>query len=401
MTQQKLEQAVILAGGIGKRLRPLTDTIPKPMAPVNNKPFLEYLLELLRDNDITEVVLLLGYLHDKIQSYFGDGTKFNIKIRYSVGDVTFETGKRLKLAEDMLQDLFLLMYCDNYWPLNLRNMLQFYVTHKAQMMVTVYTNKDNITRNNMYVDEHAYVLKYDKSRQDPELNCVDIGFFIVNKSVLDLIPPDANISFEAHVLPLLIAKRELIAYKTDHRYYSISTMERLKLTEAFLKPKKVVFLDRDGVINRKPPRADYVKCWEEFEFLPGAIDAIKLLNQHGYIVIVVTNQPGIARGMMTEADLQYIHNRLQAELQAHGAHIDRIYYCPHGWDEGCDCRKPKPGLLYQAARELNLNLSKSILIGDDERDIVAGNTAGCKTYMISTEDGLLTIVKSLIAPTEK
>lgn len=392
-----IKQAVILAGGVGTRLRPLTYKIPKPMALVSNRPFLEYLIEMLKENGISEIVLLLGYLSEKIVEYFEDGSNFGVNIRCSIGDVSFETGTRIKNAEYLLDDFFLLMYCDNYWPLNLKKLLEFYTEYEVLAMVTVYTNKDGMKRNNILVDEEGYVIKYDKSRKAKNLNGVEIGFFIINKKLLELMP-NYNFSFEKEILPLLIEKRELCGYQTDHRYYSISSLERLQLTEKFLQPKKVVFLDRDGVINKKLPKADYVKNWGEFEFLPGAIEALKLLSQNNYEIYIVTNQAGIARGLMSERDLEDIHENLKRELEKHNARINGIYYCPHGWDDGCECRKPKPGMFFQAAKDHILDLTKTIFIGDDERDLQAGDAAGCKTILVKKGKDLLQIVSSLLRP---
>ncbi len=394
-----MRQAVILAGGIGSRLRPLTYEVPKPMVLVNNRPFLEYLIEMLKKNGISEVVLLLGYLPEKITQYFGDGSIFGINIKYSTGKVSDKTGTRIKNAEHLLDDVFLLMYCDNYWPLNLKRLLKFYIEHKTLASITVYTNKDGTgeygAENNIYVDNDGYVLKYDRGRKDKNLNGVDIGFFIISRKGLGLMP-NHNFSFEEEILPLLVDKQQLSGYQTEHRYYYISTLESLKLTEKFLQPKKVVFLDRDGVINKKPPEDDYVKNWSEFEFLPGAIEALKLLTQNGYDIYIITNQRGIARGMMSEHDLNTIHKKLKEELKKHNAKINQIYYCPHGWDDGCECRKPKPGMFFQAARGHNLDLTKAIFIGDDGRDLQAGDAAECKTILVEPGKNLLQIVTSLL-----
>jgi len=399
MVADNIRQAVILAGGEGIRLRPLTYQVPKPMVLVNNRHFLKYLIEMLKENRISEVVLLLGYLSEKITQYFGDGSSFGVDIKYSIGDVTFKTGTRIKNAERLLDDVFLLMYCDNYWPLNLKRLLEFYTEHKTLASVTVYTNKDGKgeygPENNIYVDNNGYVSKYDKSRKGKNLNGVDIGFFIISKKVLKLMP-NHDFSFEDEILPLLVDKRQLSGYQTEHRYYYISTPESLKLTEKFLQSKKVIFLDRDGVINKKLPEHDYVKSWEEFEFLPGAIEALTLLTQNGYDIYVTTNQRGIARGVMSEHDLKVIHKKLKEELGKHNAKISQIYYCPHGWDDGCECRKPKPGMFFQAAKEHNLDLTKAIFIGDDERDLQVGDAAGCKTILVGPDKNLLEIVNSLL-----
>ena len=388
-----------MAGGVGERLRPLTHTMPKPMVPVNGRPYLEYLVRLLKKNGISEIILLVGYLHEKIIEHFGDGSDFGIKIKYSIGDVSFETGKRIKDAEKLIQERFLLMYCDNYWPLDLKKLTEFYDRNKTAASVTIYTNKDGITRNNMYVDSAGYVVKYDKSRKDENLNGVEIGFFIMDKSILDLMP-DTNFSFEKEILPKLIEKRQLSGYLTDHRYYSIGSPERMAVAEKFLQPKKIIFLDRDGVINKKAKKAEYIRSWSEFEFLPGSIDAMKMLSRSGYRIFVITNQAGISRGAMTEDDLKAIHSILENELGKEGVCIEKIYYCPHGWDDGCECRKPKPGMLFQAAREYDLDLSESIFIGDDKRDLEAGLAAECRTLLVGPGESLLKLVKKKITDGE-
>jgi len=395
-----IKQAVILAGGQGKRLRPFTQDNPKPMVPVLGKPFLEHLILLLKESGIQEVVILTGYLGEKIKGYFGDGSRFGLKIKYSHTPFENEKGQenesgiRLKNAQSLLDEKFLLMYCDNYWPVQLEKLENFYNERKADVLVTVYSNKDSSTKNNILVDNSGYVAKYDRSRQAAGLNGVDIGFFIINKKVLDLLPK-TNSHFERDILHQLISKKQVAGYLTDHKYYSISDPERVNAAEKFLKPKKVIFLDRDGVINKKPPKADYVKKWEEFEFLPGAVKAVKNLTDKGYDIFLITNQPGIARSLMAKQDLDLIHQKMQEELGKNNAKIKGIYCCTHGWDDGCDCRKPMPGLLFQASREHCLDLTKTIFVGDDERDIQAGEAAGCKTILVDGKKDLLEVIKEI------
>lgn len=397
---RKITQAVILAGGRGERLRPFTDNNPKPMIPTNGKPFLEYLIKLLKENDIKEVVILTGYQGDKIEKYFKDGSKFGVKIKYSYAPFLNENGEenksgiRLKNAQELLGDYFLLLYCDNYWPLQLNKLLTFYRNHPSSVLMTAYTNIDHSTKNNLFIDQNGYVTKYDRGREAKRLNAVDIGFFIVNKKVLEFLPK-SNSQFEEEVLPKLIRKQRLSGYLTDNKYYSVSDLQRAKIAEKFLTPKKVVFLDRDGVINKRPPKADYVKSWKEFEFLPGAIEALRFLNNHGYKIFVISNQAGIAKGMLTKKELDNIHKKMIDELKKKNTKIDGMYYCPHDWDKGCSCRKPKPGLLYQASREHFIDLTKAIFIGDDERDKTAGESAGCTTILVNKQKNLLNIVNLL------
>jgi D-glycero-D-manno-heptose 1,7-bisphosphate phosphatase len=145
---------------------------------------------------------------------------------------------------------------------------------------------------------------------------------------------------------------------------------------------RAVFLDRDGVINRKAPEGAYITRWEDFQFLPGVTEGILLLNKAGWSVIVVSNQRCVARGLLTAAELEKIHHRMNCELSQAGARLQAIYYCPHEKEPPCDCRKPSPGMLLTAAREHQVDLSISWLVGDSESDIEAGKRAGCRTLRI-------------------
>lgn len=389
-------QAVILAGGRGTRLSPLTDTRPKAMIEIGGKPFLEYLIEMIRAQGFERVVLLLGYLPDVIQNYFGDGRRWGVKIEYSVTAVENETGRRIKLAEPILDPCFLLMYCDNYWPMQMEKMWQRFAAANVPAMITVYTNKDDYTKNSLRVDAEGYVAVYDKSRTGSHLQGVEISYAIMSKSILERVP-DGNVVFETAVYPKLAEERRLLAYVTDHRYYSVGSHARLPLTETFLKRDPTIILDRDGVLNKKPPRAHYVRMWSEFEWLEGAKEALRLLNQAGYRVILVSNQAGIARGAMTTADLMDIHERMKNDALQAGGRIEAIYFCPHNWDDGCECRKPKPGLLFQAQRDFSLDLSRTYFIGDDERDAQAADAAECLSILINNERSLLDVTRQMLA----
>jgi len=388
-------QAVILAGGRGARLRPLTDTCPKPLMTFHGKPFLGYLLELLRAQGFERVLLLLGYLAEAVQDYCGDGTRWGLQIEYVVSSVEDETGRRLKRAARALDPTFLLLYCDNYWPMPFERMWQQFMASGAQGMLTVYRNRDRYSRDNVRVDSNGYVTAYDKDRSMEGLQGVEIGFAIFPREVLDRLP-DENVSFERTVYPALVAARQLWAFVTEHRYYSVSTPDRLELTAQFLARRPAVILDRDGVLNKKPPRAQYVRSWDEWEWLPGAREALGVFAASGYRVIVVSNQAGIARGAMTEEALTTIHARMAREARAAGGQIDAIYHCPHGWDEGCECRKPSPGMLYRAQRDHHLDLSRTHFIGDDERDAQAAQTAGCPWRLVSEGLSLLEVARELV-----
>ena len=368
------------------------------MIELQGKPFLEYLINNLREQGIRKILLLLGYLPESIQGYFDDGKRFGIEIAYSVTDVTNNTGKRIKLAEAQIERHFLFMYCDNYWPLRLHDICRHYIKYNTEGQITVYSNQDGYTKSNVQI-ENGFIIQYDKSRTNPNLQGVDIGYGIFKKAILDKIP-DENVSFESVVYPYLIKKKQLSAYETAHRYYSVSSFDRLGMTKKFLCFQPAIIIDRDGILNRKPKKGDYVKNWNEFEWLPGAKTALVLLKQAGYKIIIVTNQAGIARGLMTEANLKEIHENMRREAEEAGAGIDALYYCPHGWNDGCECRKPRPGMLFQAQRDFHIDLTRTYFIGDDIRDKQAGNSAGCKIILVSSDISLLHVVKEKILSTK-
>lgn len=379
-----IKQAVILAGGRGERLKPFTDKNPKPLYPIQNRPFIYYLIDQLLDYGIGRVVFLLGYLADNLKSAIHEYDRYEeCEFIYQTTPVNYDTGARLVAANNILENEFLLLYCDNYSPINLEKAYQEFHKNDYDIQISAYANKDGYTRNNIRTRD-GLVIVYDKKRIDHDLNAVDIGYAFVKKQTLGLLKDD-NANFEAEVYPIVADNGKMGCYVTNHRYYSIGSWERMKLTEELFRDRKVVFLDRDGTLNVRPPKAEYITRVEDFIWLKGAKESIKYLKDHGYEVYIISNQPGIARGMLTVEILEKIHDKMRIDLRDIGTDIDGIYYCPHGWDDGCNCRKPKPGMLFQAQREHSLNLTKCILIGDDQRDIDAGNAAELKKCMLVSD----------------
>lgn len=375
-----IKQAVILAGGLGMRLRPLTLATPKPMIPFWGKPFLHYLIDLLKANGIHEVILLVGYLHKQIEEYFGDGKKFGISISYSYDLPEYDTGTRLRNAYPLMDQTFLLLYGDNYWPLRLDELTEYYKSMGRKALGTVYHNRDGATKNNILVED-GLVKMYDRKRKKKHLNGVDIGFFILDRRICKDVP-NLNFSFEEVIVPKLIAERQLAGFLTEHKYYGLSNADRIPSIQEYFRPKKTIFLDRDGVINQRPPKAEYISRWSEFVFLPKAREALVLLNKKGYDVYIVSNQAGIARGKVTRKQVDGVNSRFVAEAKKIGVTIADIAVCPHGWDEGCFCRKPRPGLFFDLSYKHHINLFESVCVGDDPRDIQAGSAAGCKVILV-------------------
>ena len=393
--KNKIQQAVILAGGYGKRLAPFTDHAPKPMYKFNGVPFLEYLIRQIKMFGIKDVLILLGYMPEKIIDYFGNGEKYGVSVSYSTTPVEWETGARLRSAKDMLEDVFLLMYCDNYCPIDFEKLQSDYYNNNALIQITAYANKDCYTKDNLSLAENGKVLCYDKKRTKPNLKGVDIGYAIISRDVVEYLPEE-NCNFEEMVYPKVVKQGKMFATITEHRYYSIGSWERIELTKQFFSPSKTIFLDRDGTLNVRPQKACYIEKPEEFIWIEGAREAVAELKRAGYRIILISNQPGIAKGRMTEEMLQNIHDKMQKELKEIGGSIDAIYYCPHDWNEGCDCRKPKPGMFYQAQKDYSLNLRNCRMIGDDVRDMEAAHAAGCKGIFIDENYTLERAVEDIL-----
>ncbi len=394
-----IEQAVILAGGMGTRLQPYTLTHPKPMYPFEGVPFIGHLIEQVKGFGIKRILLLLGYMPEQIMDYLGTGERYGLEITYDITPVGYDTGDRLIAAKGSLDPVFLLMYCDNYCPIDYAGLCADFWKNDAEIQVSVYENKDRYTKSNVKIGAGGEVLRYDKKRITQDLLGVDIGYALVKKRTLDLLgdAEGKDLNFEAEVYPYLVSGGGLFATVTRHRYYSVGSWERIRLTEAFFSGPKTVFLDRDGTLNVRPPKACYIEKPDDFVWIEGAAEAVGLLKEAGYRLILVSNQPGIARERLSETTLCEIHDKMQSDLRRQtGYEIDAIYYCPHNWDDGCDCRKPNPGLLYQAQKDFSLNLERCVLFGDDERDMQAARAAGCRGIPVSDAYPLLKAVKDYL-----
>ena len=393
---ERPRQAVILAGGRGSRLAPLSDLRPKPLISFHGRPFIDYLLEMLAREGFRRVVVLTGYRGAQLAAALDAGAKRGLEITCHWSPEEFDTGARVRAAAELLDETFLLLYCDNYWPLRFDQLWQRYCAMGLDALVTVYGNSDDYTRSNLRLDPAGKVALYDKSRSAENLQGVDIGFLILRKRLLDLLPP-GNIGLERALYPQLIEQGQLAAFVTEHRYYSVGDIPRLPATEKFLAFEPTMLLDRDGVLNEKRPQGEYVTDWHEWEWTDQALSGLRKLTQAGYRIVVATNQAGIARGMLDVGTLEDIHSRMVDEAAEAGANIACVYYCPHGWDDDCACRKPRPGMLLQAQKDFCLDLSRCWYLGDDERDAMAAQAAGCRFGLIDETCGLADKVDEILS----
>jgi NDP-sugar pyrophosphorylase family protein len=228
-------QTVILAGGLGTRLWPLTETIPKPMVTVAGVPYLEHQLRLLAQQGLRDVLLLTGYLSEQIQTYFGTGEKLGLRLEYSREPAPLGTGGALRHARRQLQDSFLVIYGDSYLPIQYRDALDRLAESSAQGLIVVYDNgfEDTSVKNNVDIDDSGFVSRYEKDSPD-RLHYVEAGVLALRRSVVEQIPEGRQVSLEREFFPRLIENKQLAALVTRQRFYDIGTPERLALIESVL-----------------------------------------------------------------------------------------------------------------------------------------------------------------------
>lgn len=228
-------QAVILVGGLGTRLKPMTEKVPKVMLPVKGKPFIVYLLGLLADSGINRIVLCVGYLGEQVREYLGEGRKLGINIAYSQEKKLLGTGGALKQAQKFLDEQFLVINGDTYLPIDYRQVEQSFTSRGKKALMVVYNNREDTgVQNNVELDSNLMVVRYDKERPDPELKYVEAGVLVLKQEVLEIIPGGHPISLADGLYPALIQQRELAAYISRRRFYDIGTLEQLKIFEEFV-----------------------------------------------------------------------------------------------------------------------------------------------------------------------
>lgn len=393
---KKPNQAVILAGGLGSRIYPLSKLTPKPMIEVNGYPFIYYLVERLEKYNFSEVIILVGYKKEKFEKLYILCKNFRIKIKFIYSPPSFNTGARLKAAYPYLKDLFFLLYGDNFLPFNFKKIWKNYLEAKVENQLIVYKNDDNFSSSNIKLNKRNIVIDYDDTR-NKKYNFVNIGFFILRKKNFKNISKNINCKFENVVLKKLIKRKKISAFVTFHRYYSLTDMNRYFLTNNFFKNRKdFIFLDRDGVLNMKPKKGEYVTNIREFKWKPGSIQALKLLGEKNKKIIIVSNQAGISLKKVEIENLNEINNYIKKKSLKLGANIEDIIFCPHHWNDNCSCRKPKSGMIYTAQKNFNIDLTNSIFVGDQETDRIAAKNADVPYLHLSKNKSLYALLKKQI-----
>jgi D,D-heptose 1,7-bisphosphate phosphatase len=402
-----MKQAVILAGGQGTRLREISGSSPKPMIPILGKPLLEHIINQCARSGITNIKLLVSFKSEVIKDYFGDGSKHGVSIQYLTENIPRGTAGALMDALPVLDDKFLVIYGDTFFEIDLDHFWQFHLNHNSEVTIFLHPNDHPYDSDLVEVDSFSQVKKIHSYPHDEKWrqNLVNAAIYILNKSSLeDIDLPIEKPDIAKDLFPLMLKKnKKMFGYISTEYIKDMGTPSRLLRVERDIQsgkamnlsrsiPKIAIFLDRDGTINHE---VNHLSNQEEFILIDGVSEAISKINSSGYLTVVVTNQPVIARGELSETDLKEIHNKMETLLGLKGAYIDRLYYCPHHQDSGfqgeikelkfdCSCRKPQIGLFKLAERDLNILLEKSWVVGDRTSDILAAKNAGMKSVLVQT-----------------
>lgn len=422
-----------MAGGRGTRIAELFPNIPKPLIPVAGMPILEREIRSLSAQGFKDIILTVGYLADKIITYFGDGSQFGAKIDYFVEESPLgNAGALFRLREKIGDEPFLLLNADAAFDVDFNRMVAFHKNYGGLVTLFTHPNSHPYDSGLIIADAKGHVEKWlAKEDERPQWydNRVNAGLHVIDSKVLDISLksleineesgfPQGKVDLDRQILKPLCGSNMMFCYDSPEYVKDMGTPERFHQVEADYKngvvqaknltnKQKAIFLDRDGTINKY---VGFLRNIDDFELIEGVAEAIKLINQSGYLAIVVTNQPVIARGEVSWEELNEMHKKMATLLGKEGAYVDGIYICPHHPDKGfegerpeykidCNCRKPKPGLLLQAAKDFNIDLAKSYMIGDSHRDVEAGENAGVKKSILikeNNENALLSIINEII-----
>lgn len=421
-------KTVIMAGGRGTRISSIASDIPKPMIEIEGKPVLEHEINCLRSQGLTDIIITVSHLGFIIMDYFGDGSKFGVNIQYYNETTPLGNAGALFKIKDQLDSDFLLLNADAIFDVDFGRLIDQHRRKNALVTLFAHPNSHPYDSGLLVVDKNDCVREWltkEDIRPQWYKNRVNAGLHVINPIVLDMsgIDPDAlgkemngkivKADLDRQILKPLCKTGKVFCYTSPEYLKDMGTPERYesvcrdfkegRIQVRNLKQKqKAIFLDRDGTINK---HVGFLSNIDDFELLPDVAKAIRAINESGFLAIVVTNQPVIARGETTFDELDLIHSKMETLLGQEGAYLNAIYFCPHHPDKGfegevpelkivCDCRKPKPGLLLQAAKDFNIDLSQSWMIGDRGEDVKAGIAAGCKTVLLGKDDFGQTITAS-------
>ena len=410
-------KVVIMAGGKGTRIASVNSEVPKPMIEVLGKPILEHQVDVLKKQGFKDYIFVIGHLGHVIKDYFDDGSKFGISIEYIIEETPLGTAGALYYLKDKIEEDFVLLNGDIIFDVDINRFYEYHKKHGGFATILVHPNNHPYDSGLIETDNDGMVIDWINKEAERVWyhNLVNAGIHILSAKVLDRFVEVKKTDLDREVLKPMINEKQLFAYSSPEYIKDMGTPKRYDEviedikngkveSKCLVNKQKAIFLDRDGTINKY---VGFLRNIDDFNLIDGVGEAIKKINESGYLAIVVTNQPVIARGEVTVDELDVIHKKMETLLGQDGAYIDGLYICPHHPDSGfdgeikelkieCECRKPKPGMLLKASEDFNIDLSNSYMIGDSENDIKAGVAAGCKTRKVDEDNSLLSVINEIL-----
>ena len=396
------DQCVILIGGSGTPVDGLTADVPKPLLPVGDRPFLAYILAEAARFGFKRILLLTSYRADRVSAYLsesGIGRALDLQIEMLVTDVPAGTGGALWLARDRLDDHFFLLNGDSWFDFN---WLSLVAVEGASTALTTMglRHLDNASGYALVETDGALVRGVVERPDYSGPGNVNSGVCLISREIVSHL--SQNCSLERDVFPRLVKAGLLRAREASGKFFDIGIPSDFAAAQNLIprwRRRPAAFLDRDGTLNDD---TGYVHRVADFHWLPGAIEGIRLLNEAGFYVFVVTNQAGVARGMYGEDDVKALHAWMQEQLRSQGAHIDDFRYCPYHPEGSVEAyrridswRKPNPGMLLSLMENWPIDVAQSVMIGDKDIDAQTGLAAGIGGVKIGAE-GVLPEICGLI-----
>ena len=400
--------AVIQAGGKGSRMLEFTrDEIPKPMLLLNGKPMLQWQIENAASYGIKDFIIIIGHLGELVKEYFSDGRQLGVNISYIEENEPLGSAGALYYLKDLINTSnFILIFGDVMFHLDWNRMIDFHEKQQASATLLVHPNGHPYDSDLLILNNDNQVVGIDsknKIRNYWYNNIVNAGIYIFKSEILSEINDVKKRDLEQEVIVPLIKNGKVYGYRTPEyvkdagtpkRYRKVCIEQKNGLWEkkCLIYKQKCIFLDRDGTVNKYK---GLINRDEQLELEDLVVEALKKINESGYLAIIVTNQPVVARGMCSIKDVEYIHSKLQTLLGEQGVYVDDIIFCPHHPDKGypdenptykieCDCRKPAIGMIDSMVEKYNIDLEKSWMIGDTTIDIQTGKNAGLRTVLLQT-----------------
>jgi histidinol-phosphate phosphatase family protein len=402
VTQPTTNSAVILAGGFGTRLRTALPDRPKVLAPVAGRHFLAYLLDQIADAGFRDVILCTGYLGEQVRDVFG--TRFRrLELRYSQEAEPRGTAGALREALPLLcnnnddddnDNNVLVFNGDSYCQTDLAAFLQWHQQKRSQASLVLAQVREVSRFGSVEFDGQHRIQRF-REKGNSGSGWINAGIYAISKRLIAGISNQAPVSIEHECFPAWIKiDKGIFAYPSaaDARFLDIGTPDTLQAAQDFFLPgpsrnghaRRSVLLDRDGTLIAE---RNYLRDPSEVELLPGASGALRQFRELGLSIVLVSNQSGITRGFFDEQQLGRIHERLRALLGDADVALDAIYYCPHLPEQGCNCRKPQPGMIERAAHDLGFDPRDAFVIGDKACDVELGTRVGATTLLVRTGYG--------------